>query len=295
MGQPARVVKFEDLTAHTQAQHVMSEHYFKIAYGAVKSGVWAGISGAAGKVYVVIAAQTTGFDKTEDKISRTQLHELSGVKDRDTLTSALNELVESGLIETVKRRGGLSRYKLLQVKSGSSRENPDQSKQGSREKPVGFIPTSTEKPVGKIPTSFEKSSRENPDPTTYLPSLLTYTLRGWVEKSKSENPKPQNQNGKFKMFVGWLPNDAGQQLLKMRKVDLSLPEHSEVFADFLAYWATQDTERTEAEWNKTLLRDFSTGAKARRAGYSKTVEASKKKPSVRDVPVHTEGGVLTGW
>lgn len=144
-------------------------------------------------------------------------------------------------------------------------------------------------------TTLPKTCTDKPYTTTYLPSLLTYTLRGWVEKSESKKSKPQNQNGKFKMFVGWLPNDAGQQLLKMRKVDLSLPEHSEVFADFLAYWATQDTERTEAEWNKTLLRDFSTGAKARRAGYSKAVEASKKKPSVRDVPVHTEGGVLTGW
>ena len=292
MEQPAKVVKFEDLAVHTQAQTAMSEEqYFRVRTHVIANGTWAGLSPSAKAIYPVIAWKTTGFEKESDKISHTQLMELSGVKRAETIGAAVKELVELGLIEVSQKKGAITNYKLgKQVRINRTTEN-----ETSTDNPLRLNRTTTDKPVRLNRSTLPKTSTDNPYTTTYLPTLLTYTLRGWVEKSEFEKPKPQSTNGKFQMFVGWLPNDAGQQLLKMRKVDLSLPEHSEVFADFLAYWATQDTERTEAEWNKTLLRDFSTGAKARRAGYSKTVEASKKKPSVRDVPVHTEGGVLTGW
>ena len=292
MGQPAKVVKFEDLAGQIQAQTVMSdEQYFRVRSHVFVDGIWAGLSPSAKAIYPVIAWKTTGFEKDSDKISHTQLMEFSGIRRRETMGAAIKELVELGLIEVSQKKGAITNYKLGEpVRINRTTEN-----ETCTDEAVRFTRTSTDEAVRINRTTLPKTSTDKPYTTTYLPSLLTYTLRGWVEKSESKKSKPQNQNGKFKMFVGWLPNDAGQQLLKMRKVDLSLPEHSEVFADFLAYWATQDTERTEAEWNKTLLRDFSTGAKARRAGYSKTVEASKKKPSVRDVPVHTEGGVLTGW
>ena len=292
MGQPAKVVKFEDLARQVQAQTAMSdEQYFRVRSHVFVDGIWAGLSPSAKAIYPVIAWKTTGFEKDSDKISYTQLMEFSGIRRRETMGAAIKELVELGLIEVSQKKGAITNYKLGEpVRINRTTEN-----ETCTDEAVRFTRTSTDEAVRINRTTLPKTCTDKPYTTTYLPSLLTYTLRGWVEKSELKNSKPQNQNGKFKMFVGWLPNDAGQQLLKMRKVDLSLPEHSEVFADFLAYWATQDTERTEAEWNKTLLRDFSTGAKARRAGYSKTVEASKKKPSVRDVPVHTEGGVLTGW
>ena len=292
MGQPAKVVKFEDLAVHTQAQTAMSEEqYFRVRTHVIANGTWAGLSPSAKAIYPVIVWKTTGFEKDSDKISYTQLMEFSGIRRRETMGAAIKELVELGLIEVSQKKGAITNYKLGEpVRINRTTEN-----ETCTDEAVRFTRTSTDEAVRINRTTLPKTCTDKPYTTTYLPSLLTYTLRGWVEKSESKKSKPQNQNGKFKMFVGWLPNDAGQQLLKMRKVDLSLPEHSEVFADFLAYWATQDTERTEAEWNKTLLRDFSTGAKARRAGYNKTVEAAKKKPSVRDVPVHTEGGVLTGW
>ena len=292
MGQPAKVVKFEDLARQVQAQTAMSdEQYFRVRSHVFVDGIWAGLSPSAKAIYPVIAWKTTGFEKDSDKISHTQLMEFSGIRRRETMGAAIKELVELGLIEVSQKKGAITNYKLGEpVRINRTTEN-----ETCTDEAVRFTRTSTDEAVRINRTTLPKTCTDKPYTTTYLPSLLTYTLRGWIEKSEFEKPKPQNTNGKFQMFVGWLPNDAGQQLLKMRKVDLSLPEHSEVFADFLAYWATQDTERTEAEWNKTLLRDFSTGAKARRAGYSKTVEASKKKPSVRDVPVHTEGGVLTGW
>ena len=292
MGQPAKVVKFEDLAGQVQAQTAMSdEQYFRVRSHVFVDGIWAGLSPSAKAIYPVIAWKTTGFEKDSDKISHTQLMEFSGIRRRETMGAAIKELVELGLIEVSQKKGAITTYKLGEpVRINRTTEN-----ETCTDEAVRFTRTSTDEAVRINRTTLPKTSTDNPYTTTYLPSLLTYTLRGWVKKSESKKSNPQNQNGKFKMFVGWLPNDAGQQLLKMRKVDLSLPEHSEVFADFLAYWATQDTERTEAEWNKTLLRDFSTGAKARRAGYSKAVEAPKKKPSVRDVPVHTEGGVLSGW
>ena len=290
MGQPVKVVKFEDLAGQIQAFTAMDEEqYFRFTSDIIDDGTWADLGGAAKAIYPVIVRKTTGFEKDSDKISRAQLMTLSGINNNHTFAKGIKELSEKGLISAQKTNGKMTVYR------ETSAKNPHRLQKSSDKKPVRFIDTGTAKPVIKNDTGSAKTSDKNYHTTTYLPSLLTYTLRGWIEKSEFEKPKPQNTNGKFQMFVGWLPNDAGQQLLKMRKVDLSLPEHSEVFADFLAYWATQDTERTEAEWNKTLLRDFSTGAKARRAGYSKTVEAPKKKPSVRDVPVHTEGGVLTGW
>ena len=290
MGQPAKVVKFEDLTSHTQAFTAMDEEqYFRFTSDIIDDGTWADLGGAAKSIYPVIVRKTTGFEKGSDKISRSQLMALSGINNNHTFAKGINELSEKGLISAEKSNGKMTVYR------ETSANNPHRLQKSSDKKPVRFIDTGTARPVIKNSTGCDKTSDKNYHTTTYLPSLLTYTLRGWVKKSESEKSKPQTQNGKFKMFVGWQPDQAGQELLKLRRIDLTTAENAEVFADFLAHWATQDEARTQAEWNKTLLRDFSTGAKARRAGYNKAAEAPKKKPSVRDVPVHTIGGVLDGW
>ncbi len=49
------------------------------------------------KCYLVIVRQTTGWNKPSDKISIRKFQEITGIKKRDTIISALSELEKLGL------------------------------------------------------------------------------------------------------------------------------------------------------------------------------------------------------
>ncbi len=178
MGQPARVVKFEDLAVHTQAFTAMDEEqYFRFTSDIIDDGTWAGLGGAAKAIYPVIVRKTTGFEKDSDKISRAQLMTLSGINNNHTVAKGIKELSEKGLISAQKTNGKMTVYR------ETSAKNPHRLQKSSDKKPVRFIDTGTAKPVIKNDTGSAKTSDKNYHTTTYLPSYLTYTLGGGVEKS----------------------------------------------------------------------------------------------------------------
>ena len=53
-------------------------------------------------VFLVIMRKTFGWHKKRDKISYSQIMELTGIKSRTTVSTALKGLLEKGLIETQK-------------------------------------------------------------------------------------------------------------------------------------------------------------------------------------------------
>ena len=53
-------------------------------------------------VFLVIMRKTFGWHKKRDNISYSQIMELSGIKSRSTVSTALKGLLEKGLIETLK-------------------------------------------------------------------------------------------------------------------------------------------------------------------------------------------------
>ena len=158
MGQPAKVVKFEDLARQVQAQTAMSdEQYFRVRSHVFVDGIWAGLSPSAKAIYPVIAWKTTGFEKDSDKISRAQLMTLSGINNNHTFAKGIKELSEKGLISAQKTNGKMTVYR------ETSAKNPHRLQKSSDKKPVRFIDTGTAKPVIKSITLQH----------TYHPYLLT--------------------------------------------------------------------------------------------------------------------------
>lgn len=56
------------------------------------------ISGNACKIYLLIVRKTRGWNKTADKISYSQIQKFTGVNSRTTISKALDELLDLGLI-----------------------------------------------------------------------------------------------------------------------------------------------------------------------------------------------------
>jgi len=65
-----------------------------------------GISGSAAKVFVAISRKTIGWHKLSDRVSYSQLTELTGIKSTNTLKKAIAELIECKLIEQHESKYG---------------------------------------------------------------------------------------------------------------------------------------------------------------------------------------------
>lgn len=84
----------------------------------------ADLSGSAIKCYLKIVRQTTGWNKEMDYIAISQFQDACGIKKRDTVSHALNELEQAGLIERVERFGSISGYRLKGVNPLSETVKP---------------------------------------------------------------------------------------------------------------------------------------------------------------------------
>ena len=72
------------------------------------------LGGNAVKCYSIIVRKTTGWGKEIDYIPISQFMEFSGIKKAETVTQALKELEQLGLIEKVERAGYVTGYRLTQ-------------------------------------------------------------------------------------------------------------------------------------------------------------------------------------
>ena len=84
---------------------------FQIA-NAVVDDFLSRMSGSAWKCYTIIARKTTGWQKEMDYIPVAQFKTTTSIKKDDTVTDALKELEELGLIISIKRRGQVTGYRL---------------------------------------------------------------------------------------------------------------------------------------------------------------------------------------
>lgn len=266
--------KVNEIDDDKQVQADMSEHFFKFKIGIIEDGVWAELSLPAKAIYPVICGKISG--KQCDRISRSQLTQLSGIKDPHTIANAITELEQKGLIFVEKCKGKISQYRL------SSVTKPHHLNESSVTKPHGLNHTSEVKPVRSNHTTTHESSVMKPHTTLDINQSINQSI-GACEK--------------FAMHADWQPDDAGKKLLQFARIDLSTPENEAAFAEFLGYWSAKAEKRTQAEWNNTLLRNFSSGAQAaRKQAYNHPTDSKqKKRPSVKDVPEHTFSGVITDW
>ena len=84
---------------------------FQIA-NAVVDDFLSRMSGSAWKCYGIIVRKTTGWQKEMDYIPVAQFKTLASIKKDDTVTDALKELEELGLIISIKRQGQVTGYRL---------------------------------------------------------------------------------------------------------------------------------------------------------------------------------------
>jgi len=79
---------------------------------AVVDNLMRDISPNALKCYLVIVRKTKGWSKEWDKISTMQLMEATGIKNSKTVYSAMKELINYGLIESIKEAGKITSYRV---------------------------------------------------------------------------------------------------------------------------------------------------------------------------------------
>lgn len=72
----------------------------------------ANMSGNALKCYLQVVRQTIGWNKEVDYIPASQFHHLTGIRKADTLTLAIKELEELGLIIAIRQKGKVTGYRV---------------------------------------------------------------------------------------------------------------------------------------------------------------------------------------
>lgn len=72
----------------------------------------ANLSGNALKCYLQVVRQTIGWNKEVDYIPASQFHNLTGIRKADTLTLAIKELEELGLIIAIRQKGKVTGYRV---------------------------------------------------------------------------------------------------------------------------------------------------------------------------------------
>lgn len=108
------------------------------------------------KCYLVIVRKTVGWNKEWDKISTTQLMQLTGIKKKDTIYNAIKELENLNLIECDKTQGKLTNYRLVLI-NGTSTDK------GAKVVPINGTTTSTdERDSTKDNKKHTKQKRKDP-------------------------------------------------------------------------------------------------------------------------------------
>ena len=72
----------------------------------------ANLSGNALKCYLQVVRQTIGWNKEVDYIPASQFQQLTGIRKADTLTLAIKELEELGLIIAIRQKGKVTGYRV---------------------------------------------------------------------------------------------------------------------------------------------------------------------------------------
>lgn len=213
------------------------------------------------KIYDLMIRKTYGWGQESDAISFSQIEAISG-KSRPTVSKCCKELVESGLLEIVGK--GAKDTNIYRVNVLTSK---------NIELAVNYfnqLKNLTVSSKNSLPEVVKKFNTQKKTPQK--------KLKETIHQGKAATPVPV---GKFAMHMDWQPSETGLQGLKLMRVDLDDQESREIFVGFLSHWTEQGiakgVERTQAEWEKALRNNFSTGALAQRkqAFASKHVQAAE--------------------
>ena len=129
----------------------MTEQGYMQVSNAVIDDLMSKVSGNAFKVFMAIYRKTKGYNKSSDTIPMSQLHELTGIKDKHTLIAAIDDLELNGFIKVERKLG---RTNLFQI-----------TNQCEKSPLVSEVHTSVENSHGVVGKIHTRTSGENPHPS----------------------------------------------------------------------------------------------------------------------------------
>lgn len=179
------------------------------------------ISGNACKIYLLIVRKTRGWNKTADKISYSQIQKFTGVNSRTTISKALDELLDLGLI--VMQNGNeksSNEYRLndgfaspkngLDKNCTSPKNEPASPKNGHTE--IHIFKNTNTKNKSEYDThthenqDFENSKNPNSEQTQSVDNGILENKKSKTNKSSRGIQKPAE-----------LDNQIWQDFLKIKK------------------------------------------------------------------------------
>ena len=151
------------------------------------------LSGSATKCYIVIARKTTGWQKEMDYISISQFQALTKIKKAETVSAALKELEQLGLIVKIERLGQVSGYRLNTPEptpengGTTTPENGVHPKNGTTPENGGYPP-----PENGGTTTPENGGTTKPTtkPTNTKPNIHASAAADAGVSAEPEQPKP---------------------------------------------------------------------------------------------------------
>ena len=165
---------------------------FQIA-NAVVDDFLSRISGSAWKCYTIIARKTTGWQKEMDYIPVAQFKTITSIKKDDTVTDALKELEELGLIISIKRQGQVTGYRLNmpeptpKMGGTTTPENGVHPKNGTTPENGGYPPP---KMGGTTTPENGGSSKHTTKPTNTKHNIHASAAADAPVPAEPEPPKP---------------------------------------------------------------------------------------------------------
>lgn len=155
----------------------MTEQGYMQLSNAVIDDLMSKVSGNAFKVFMAIYRKTKGYNKASDTIPMSQLHELTGIKDKHTLIAAIDDLEVNGFIKVERKLG---RTNLFQISNQCEKSTLVSEDHTSEENPHGV--------VGKIHT---RTSGENPHPSKDNTKDNIQKTNIFRDAQKKTEPKPK--------------------------------------------------------------------------------------------------------
>lgn len=168
---------------------------FQIA-NAVVDDFLSQMSGSAWKCYGIIVRKTTGWQKEMDYIPVTQFKTLAGIKKSDTVTDALKELEELGLIISIKRQGQVTGYRLNmpeptpKIGGTTTHENGVHPKNGTTPENGGYPPPK----IGGTTTPEKRGSSKH----TTKPTNTKHNIHASAAADAPVSAKPETKPDKPK-------------------------------------------------------------------------------------------------
>lgn len=166
------------------------EGYTKTPNSLIDEQIMAQLSDKAFKCLMLIIRQTTGFNKTSNKIATIQFQELCGIKKSDKVYASIKELEQKNLIKVERKTGGLNTYFLLENQSHNKvvPNNGTTPKNGEGTTPKNWEGT-TPKNGDTTKENIKENFKENMCGENQVDSVLKLwtpeiqTLNAWLQRS----------------------------------------------------------------------------------------------------------------